>query len=83
MTDEEKQARHAEIFGETSKAITRAAFAFARETAQTFSAMDSAKLYLVAAATLANSAEGPSGAATMLRECADAVERGDGLAKPN
>lgn len=82
MTDEQDQAEHARIYGEVSRQLMRVAVDFARGVSPTLSPLDVAKIYAATGAWLAMTVVGAAGAAALLRQLADALERDDDT-KPN
>lgn len=83
MNEHDQQAEHARLFGETSRPLIASAFAFAEGVKGTFSRFDVARMFLAPAVLLASAEVGRAGAVAMLRDCADALERGEDLVKPN
>lgn len=80
MSEQDRQAEHAEIFGRTARAVIQAAVTFADGVRPTLTPFDSARIYLAAGATLAGAAVGRAGAVALLRDLADALEAGKPVA---
>ncbi|HKQ14445.1 MAG TPA: hypothetical protein VJT80_13505 [Steroidobacteraceae bacterium] len=67
---------HAELFGDTSRALMAGALEFARGVRQTFTPDEVARMYLGVGAWLAAASVGKDRASTMLRELAEGIEAG-------
>ena len=75
--NDDPQAAHAQAFGLAARGVLAAAEAFTRDVSGHLAPIDCARIYLATAATLMIGTVGGPAAAALLRDLADALERGD------
>ena len=77
LPNPDPQAEHAQAFGVAARGVLAAAEAFTKDVSGHLAPIDCARIYLATAATLMIGTVGGPAAAALLRDLADALERGD------